>query len=289
MKRNISLLLVAVIVGVAFGALVSLKLTQDDSPGGQSAAIESQDLVDQVSVYDPSASELDRIADILKSLTDTLNEEIDERRLLSQQVERLQEDVGELQAEQRRRAERDPPPKVIDVRARDMRFAEMGFTEQDKEAIFDMVRASQVDQIELDDRARREGWINTQRYVEESQALFTYESPIRAELGDERYDRYLYAMGRPNRVVAGSIMHTSVAQKAGFQMGDVIVRYGGEPVFGRFHLVKLRSSGVADEPVVVEIYRNGRPMQVTIPRGPMGFGGSEISVDPRTNTPDEGP
>lgn len=289
MNRNISLLLVAVIVGVAFGALISLKLTQDDSAGGQSAASESRDLVDQVSVYDPSASELDRIADTLESLTTTLNEEVGERRVLSHQVERLQESVEELQAEQRRRAERDPPPNVIDGRAMDVRFAEMGFTEQDKEAIFDMVRASQVGQIELDDRARREGWIHSQRFVEESQALFTYESPIRAELGDERYDRYLYAMGRPNRIVAGSIMRTSEAQKAGFQTGDVIVRYGGEPVFGRLHLVKLRSSGVAGEPVVVEIYRNGRPMQLTIPRGPMGFGGSETSVDPRTNTPDEGP
>jgi len=288
MNRNISLLLVAVIVGVALGALVSLKLTQDDSPGGQSAAIESQDLVDQVAVYDPSASELDRIAGILESLTATLNEEIDEQRLLSQQVERLQEDVEELQAEQRRRAERDPPPRVLDMRAMDMRFAEMGFTEQDKEAIFDMVRASQVDQVELDDRARREGWINTQRYVEESQALFTYESPIRAELGDERYDRYLYAMGRPNRVVAGSIMHTSEAQKAGFQRGDVIVSYGGEPVYSNLHLVKLRSSGKAGEPAIVEINRNGQPMLLTIPRGPMGFGGSEENIDPRTNTKPQG-
>lgn len=289
MNRHISLLLVAVIAGAVSGALVSLQLTQDDPRHGQPAVVEPQNLVDQVSVHDPSASGIDRIADMLESLAATLNEEIAERRLLSQQVEQLRQNVAELQAEQRRRAERDPPPRVIDMQAMNTRFAEMGFTEQDRYAISEKVAAAQVLQVELDDRARREGWINTQRYVEESQALFTYESPIRAELGDERYDRYLYAAGRPNRVVAGAIMPTSEAQKAGFRQGDVIVRYGGEPVFGRYHLVKLRSSGVAGEPVTVEINRNGRPMQLTIPRGPMGFGGSDKSVDPRTNTLDEGP
>ena len=289
MNRNISLLLVALIVGGAFGALVALKLTQDDSAGDPSADIESRIFDDQVLVYDPSASEPNRIANILESLAATLNEEIGERRLLSQQVEQLQEEIRELQAERQRRAERDPPPRVVNLRTMNMRFAEMGFTEQDREAIFEMAMAAQVDQIELDDRARREGWINTRRYVEESQALFTYESPVRKELGDERYDRYLYAMDRPNRVVMGGIIPTSEAQKAGFRSGDVIVRYGGEPVFGKYHMVKLRSSGVAGEPVTVEINRNGQPMQLTIPRGPMGFGGSEKNIDPRTNTPDEGP
>ncbi len=276
MNRNISLLLVAVIVVGASGALISQKFADNEPPVGLAPTVQTNN--------DPGAADVEQIADVLESLTKALNEEISERRLLSEQVAQLREDVAELQTEQRRRAERDPPPTVIDMQERDMRFAEMGFTEQDKEAIFAMVRESQFSQVELDDRARREGWINTRRYVEESQALFTYDSPIRAELGDERYDRYLYAMGRPNRLVVGSLMASSPAQKAGLIRGDVIVRYGGEPVFSNLHMVNLRSSGKQGEPVVVEIVRNGQPMLITMPRGPMGFGGHDENIDPRTNT-----
>ena len=107
---------------------------------------------------------------------------------------------------------------------------------------------------------------------------------MRDELGDDGFDRYLYAMGRPNRVVVGSTMETSQARKAGLERGDVIVRYGGEPVYSNWHLVRLRSSGKLGAPVIVEITRDGQPMQITMPRGPMGFGGSQESIDPRTNS-----
>jgi S1-C subfamily serine protease len=135
-------------------------------------------------------------------------------------------------------------------------------------------------QIELDDRARREGWVNTPRYVQESQDLSTGAAVIRNALGDELYDRYLFASGLPNRIAVGSVIETSPAEKAGFLRGDVVVRYGGEKVYSTQQLVNLRSSGEGGEPVTVEILRNGQLLQLTMPRGPMGMSTGPTLVDP---------
>ena len=94
------------------------------------------------------------------------------------------------------------------------------------------------------------------------------------------------AAGRSNRVVVGSVIEGSEAQKAGLQNGDIVVRYGGAPVFSNLELVNLRSSGEGGAPVIVDIIRNGQAMQFTMPRGPMGFSGNVVSIDPRTNTAD---
>ncbi|MDJ0747941.1 MAG: hypothetical protein QNJ11_00590 [Woeseiaceae bacterium] len=45
----------------------------------------------------------------------------------------------------------------------------------------------------------------------------------------------------------------------------------------------MRSLGIAGEPVVVEIYRDGQPMRLTLPRGPKGLGASAESIRPVTN------
>ena len=189
MNRQTSLLLAAAIIGMVIGAVVVSRLAHDEPSKGQSLINGSQS-PQQVSIYDPSGFEPDQVAGILESLTSTLNEEISERRLLTQQLEQLQAEVKELQVERR----------------------------------------------DSDERAAAERRASSQ------------------------------------------------ARKAGLERGDVIVRYGGEPVYSNWHLVRLRSSGKLGAPVIVEITRDGQPMQITMPRGPMGFGGSQVSIDPRTNS-----
>lgn len=283
MNRQTSLLLAAALFVMVIGAVVVSRLAHDESSKGQSP-INGPQSPEQVSKYDPSGFEPDQLAGILESLTSTLNEEISERRLLAQQVEQLLAEVKELQVERRDSDERTVAEGRASSQAREDRFAEMGFTWQDVQALGPLLAAIQVSGLELNDLARREGWINTSRYDEEMDALSTFDSPIRDELGDYGYDRYLYAMGRSNRVVVGATMETSQARKAGLEHGDVIVRYGGEPVYSNWHMVRLRSSGKLGAPVIVEITRDGQPMQITMPRGPMGFGGYEESIDPRTNS-----
>ena len=137
-----------------------------------------------------------------------------------------------------------------------------------------------MQQIELDDRARREGWITTSRYFEEFNNLVKGADTVRRDLGDDAYSHFLFAIGRPNRLTVGMVIETSPAEQAGLHLGDVIRSYAGERVFSSAQLTRLRSSGDKDMPVILEIVRDGEPMQIWIPRGPMGIQIQQDRVDP---------
>lgn len=97
------------------------------------------------------------------------------------------------------------------------------------------------------------------------------DAMLRAEIGDQEYERYLEAYGRPTAVPVGNVMQSSAADTAGLQAGDDIVRYDGQRVFSIFELNQQTMQGESGEPVVVDILRDGAPMQLVLPRGPMGI------------------
>ena len=96
---------------------------------------------------------------------------------------------------------------------------------------------------------------------------------LRQELGDADYERYLAANGRPATVTVSSVIESSPAQSAGLLPGDEIVRYDGERVFSMTDLTQQTMNGEAGQNIVVDILRNGQPMQVVLPRGPVGISG----------------
>jgi C-terminal processing protease CtpA/Prc len=226
---------------------------------------------------------------VVESLAQVVGDEINERGVLAEQVEQLESELLDLKHNLRVRVQQAfqegdgaPQPEGGDAIAQtaEERLAAIGITRQQLESIRALEAGAQMAQIELDDRARREGWINTPRYVQESQDLATGTTSVRNALGDELYDRYLFASGVPNRIAVGSIIEASPAHKAGLQSGDVVIRYGGENVYSTPQLVNLRSSGARGEPVAVEILRNGQLLQLTMPRGPMGISTGPMLVDP---------
>ena len=94
---------------------------------------------------------------------------------------------------------------------------------------------------------------------------------LREELGEADYERYLAANGRPTSVGIASVIDISPARNAGLQPGDEITRYGGERVFSMTDINMATMDGVAGENVIVDIVRDGVPMQVVLPRGPLGI------------------
>ena len=96
---------------------------------------------------------------------------------------------------------------------------------------------------------------------------------LRAELGEAGYERYLEASGRSTSVTVGTVIESSPAQRAGLLPGDRITRYGGERIFGMTDLTRQTMEGAPGQQVVVDIVRGGQPMQVVIPRGPLGISG----------------
>ena len=97
------------------------------------------------------------------------------------------------------------------------------------------------------------------------------ERTLRAELGDADYARYLAATGRPTSVGVRDVLASSPAEVSGLAPGDEIVSYDGKRVFDMRELNALTLEGRAGESVVVEVRREGRTMQLVMPRGPIGI------------------
>lgn len=96
---------------------------------------------------------------------------------------------------------------------------------------------------------------------------------LREELGDTDYERYLSANGRSTSVSIGAVIGSSPAQLAGLRPGDDIVSYDGKRVFTMNDINMASLEGVAGESVVIDIVRDGIPMQMVLPRGPLGVTG----------------
>ncbi len=96
-------------------------------------------------------------------------------------------------------------------------------------------------------------------------------NPIRAELGDENYERYLEANGWPTAARIGSVIGGSPGEDAGLRAGDQITSYAGQRVFNLNEINNLTVQGTVGESVLVEVERDGSSVQLTIPRGPIGI------------------
>jgi len=98
---------------------------------------------------------------------------------------------------------------------------------------------------------------------------FNPEAMLRAEIGDAEYENYLAANGRSTSVGISSVMASSPGARAGLQTGDEIVSYDGRRVFSASELIQQTMAG-GEGNVVVDVMRDGAPMQIVVPRGPIG-------------------
>lgn len=94
---------------------------------------------------------------------------------------------------------------------------------------------------------------------------------IRDQLGDDYYERYLEANGQATKIPISTVLRGSPGENAGLKPGDRVTAYGGKRVFNIFELNDLTVDGTEGESVLIEVERNGEPMQLAIPRGPIGI------------------
>ena len=57
------------------------------------------------------------------------------------------------------------------------------------------------------------------------------DATFRNDLGDDGYDAYLRATGKPNRVSVRELLPTGAGSRAGLEVGDELVEYAGARVF----------------------------------------------------------
>lgn len=291
MYKQPLIIALALAAGIAIGAFGATRTIPDrGSLEGHSRDVLG-DLIGSAERDEPLSTDPAALARTVESLARILDEEIAERRLLTERLEEMHTQLRDLEENLGSRLveafdERSVASgnmgmeqPFVDMGIED-RLLATGFTSEQVAGLRRREDERVMRQIDLDDRARREGWLNSPRYFEELNSLMGDSDPIRRELGDDGYDRYLFAMGRPNRVTVGRVIETSPAEQAGLQQGDMIISYAGERVFSTQQLTTLRSQGDRGAPVTVEILRNGKPMQITLPRGPMGVQTAMDVIDP---------
>ena len=151
------------------------------------------------------------------------------------------------------------------------------------EQIARRVSESQLAQLELRDKAIREGYIGSEQYREERAAVRDQQVRVRDEVDESTYDRYLYFSGQSNRVAVSSVMLGSAAEQSGVEAGDVLIRYEDDALYKPGDIRGLTTQGEKDELVDLTLLRNGNQMTVSVPRGPLGVRLSAIRINPDDN------
>ncbi len=129
----------------------------------------------------------------------------------------------------------------------------------------------ELQRLALQDHATRDDYLNTQRYYDELTKINKQDVSLREELGNERYDEYLFNSKQNNRIRISSVMLGSAAEQAGIQKGDIILSYDNHRMFTWQELKDATAQGQLGEYVAISIYRNGEIYSFSVPRGPLGM------------------
>ena len=278
-----------IFAGLAAVAAVLLALAWrgESPPGGEMPSVASMSRETTMPPPVP-ANESSRPAD---NEIDTLRRRLDletrARRELEDEVEALRQQVDELRNLAESNAVSRQQARLPEATADDT--ATVWFDEQaliaagmdgmlagELKAFFERL---ELERLQLRDRAAREGWDRDRRRAG-LEALDEREQGLRERLGEDGYDAYLYAAGRPNRVAVTSVLASAPAGQAGIQAGDYILRYDSERIYDWRDLRSATTAGNLSEMVEIEVERDGESLQFYLARGPLGVRMDSRSVAP---------
>lgn len=239
----------------------------------------------EIGAPDPEAS----MDPVLLQFQAKLDSEVTQRRLLERRVQelthrlaRLEEikgDSGPGSIAGLASTSEPEPGQDFEARAeaRTARFMSVGFSAEDEKELTRRMDEAEMETLYLRDRARREGWLRTPQYREATAEL---RNELRNEIGEEAYDRLLYASEQNNRVLINDVLESSPAQEIGLKPGDVLISYDGTRVFSRRDLRVATRQGEPNDRVPLHVERNGQVLELEIPRGPLGVHLGANSVMP---------
>jgi C-terminal processing protease CtpA/Prc len=184
------------------------------------------------------------------------------------QADEVRAAQAEDEASNSRMSRREENRRRNSLEGRMERLIEAGFLPSQASMIVQRESELQMDSIKARYEAERSG--DPTDFFRSRNAS---SQVLRDELGDADYERYLVANDRSTSVSVSSVIESSPAQSAGLLPGDEIVRYDGERVFSMTDLTRQAIDGTAGQNIVVDIMRDGTPMQVVMPRGPIGISG----------------
>ncbi len=264
---------IAIAVGVSLVAGFAAAAYLFSDPGPGLAAVTDGDVA---AYFDQSAATDERI----RALEAAVAEERNARQLLEEELQNLYIEIERIGEQRQEREEqrvadaRENRERIEEFRqlrgelsneGRTSRLIDAGFTPERAAWILQRESELQMEAMQARFDARRSG-----QPVDLFDARLDPGAALRAELGDAQYEQYLQANNRPTTVGVGSVLESSPGQRAGLLAGDDIVSYGGVRVYDVSDLNQQTMVGEPGESVVVDIVRDGVPMQIVMPRGPIG-------------------
>lgn len=100
--------------------------------------------------------------------------------------------------------------------------------------------------------------------VKERIAYWEVESRLIDEIGVDAYDELLYENGRHNRSKVNWVSPRSNAAEVGIENGDILVSYGGEPVFAPRSARETNRNFEPGETIEVVVLRGDRLLKFLI-------------------------
>jgi len=266
-KRNTLLLLAALCLGVFIG--MTLRYPEgssppsDPEPGQEATRLSS----DKTTPRRLASSRSDVEAE---QRHETIEKQLAELRT---RVEYLEGEIHKNRHAERNTADtaQASPDAGVSGLAGDTKLIAAGIDASTADWIQQQLDKNQMDELYLQNQARREGWLNKPRYYKARREIQARVDEFREQLGEDTYDRLLYALNRPNRVQIVNVMQDSPAQQNGLNAGDMIISYNGARVFTTQEMQELASGGDPSAWVLLEISRDGEPLNVYMPGGPLGI------------------
>ncbi len=151
---------------------------------------------------------------------------------------------------------------------RAQRLIRGGFSEQEANWVIEQESQLQLELLQEQHQARKR---QAELAKENGTQVPNRFDRFRDRLGEDSYEQYLEANGFPTQVNIGRVIAGSPGQNAGLLPDDRITHYDGRRVFNVRELNALTIDGEQGESVLLEVQRNGQPVQITIQRGPIGI------------------
>jgi membrane-associated protease RseP (regulator of RpoE activity) len=222
--------------------------------------------------------------DEINALRQQLQQEITARKKLQNTVNELSKKITALATQQPSTDGTTNNPASINPRNRDwfnqQALIDAGVGKSTAQNLKIRFETQALEKLYLRDNAMREGWFGSRRYRNELELLDAQLSGLQEEIGDQAYEAYLFASGQPNQVMVQSVLASSSADTAGIRADDQILSYDGQRIFNWRALRTATTQGTADENVTIEIIRDGKRLQLYVPRGPLGVRMDSASVAP---------
>ena len=282
-KRHTLLLLAVLLLGVLIG--VTFRYPQGLWPLSPPESMHEETRFSENKVTDPQPvldlERIDKERTVTAGATTRDAEEERRYRNIEKQLAELQVRIENLEGEmsnkhEARQNDADTSPEAapasqVSALSGEAKLMAAGIDESTAAWIQQQLDKNQMDELYLQNQASREGWLNKPRYHKARREIQERINGFREQLSEDIYDRLLYALGRPNRVLVMDVMQDSPAQQNGLNASDVIVSYDGRRVFSINELQELTSGGDSSSWVLVEMRRNGEPLSAYVPGGPLGI------------------